>query len=94
MKAQGMAATEIAKALSIHRASVYRLTLGNMRQNGVRGLFTTCLACGHYAEVNMDAWPDNIRVPSFGPRMRQCGHLGATARPNRIERPDPGTRRP
>jgi hypothetical protein len=31
------------------------MTLGNMRQNGVRGLFATCPACGHSAEVNLDA---------------------------------------
>jgi hypothetical protein len=68
------------------------MTLGNMRQNGVRGLFVTCSACGHHTEVNVDAWPDGVPVPSFGPRMR-CGKLGATAIPNWIERPDPGKRR-
>ena len=67
------------------------MTLGNMRQNGVRGLDATCLHCGHRTQVNMDAHPDDIPVPSFGPRMRctKCGKLGATAIPNWIERPDP-----
>ncbi len=66
------------------------MTLGNMRQNGVRGLFVTCSACGYHAEVNVDAHSDDIPVPSFGPRMRcsRCGKLGATARPNWIERAD------
>jgi hypothetical protein len=66
------------------------MTLGNMRRNGVRGLFVTCLHCGHHTEVNVDAWPDHVPVPSFGSRMRctKCGHLGADARPNWIEQRD------
>jgi hypothetical protein len=31
------------------------MTLGNMRQNGVRSLDVTCRACGHHTEVNVDA---------------------------------------
>jgi hypothetical protein len=64
------------------------MTLGNMRQNGVRGLFVTCLTCGYHSEVNVDEWPDDVPVPSFGPRMRctKRGKLGATARPNWSER--------
>jgi hypothetical protein len=66
------------------------MTLGNMRRNGVRGLFVTCLHCGHHTEVNVDGWPDDVPVPSFGPRMwcSQCGNLGADARPNWKERAD------
>ena len=66
------------------------MTLGNMRQNGVRGLFVICSACGYHAEVNVDAWPDDVPVPSFGPRMpcTKCGKLGATAIPNWKERAD------
>jgi hypothetical protein len=75
---------------------IHPMTLGNMRQNGVRGLFVTCLHCGYHTEVNVDAHPDDVTVPSFGPRMRcsKCGKLGATAIPNWIERRDsePGGR--
>ena len=66
------------------------MTLGNMRRNGVRRLDVTCLHCGHHTEVNVDAHPDDVPVPSFGPRMRctKCGKLGATAIPNWKERAD------
>jgi len=36
------------------------MTLGNMYQNGVRGLYVTCSACGHHTELNVDAWPDDV----------------------------------
>jgi hypothetical protein len=51
------------------------MTLGN----GVRGLFVICSACGYHAEVNVDAWPDDVPVPSFGPRMPRgtCGNIQA-----------------
>ena len=66
------------------------MTLGNMRQKGVRGLDVTCLHCRHHTEVNVDAHPDHVPVPAFGPRMRctKCGKLGATAIPNWKERAD------
>ena len=71
-------------------APIRPITLGNMRQNGVRKLFATCRACGHHTEVNVDDWPNDVPAPSFGPRMRcrKCGNLGADARPNWIERRD------
>jgi len=64
------------------------MTLGNMRQNGVRSLDVTCRHCGHHTVVNVH--PDDAPVPSFGPHMRctKCGKLGATAIPNWKERAD------
>jgi hypothetical protein len=37
-------------------------------------------SCGYRTMVNVDAYPDEAEVPSFGPRMRcgKCGHLGAS----------------
>src|SRR5215470_4564288 len=66
------------------------ITLGNMRLNGVGGLYGP--HCGHHSEVNVDAWPADVPVPSFGLRMRcsKCGNLGATTIPNWAERPEPG----
>jgi hypothetical protein len=40
---------------------------GDMRSHGVCGLFFTCPNCGHQNAINVDAWPADITVPSFGP---------------------------
>ena len=73
-----------------HKELIEPMNLGNMRQNGVRGLFVTCGACCYTTSINLDAWPCNVLVPSFGPRMRctTCGHLGGNAIPNWNERRD------
>ena len=65
------------------------MTLGSMRRHGVRGLFVTCQHCGHERADNMDDWPDEATVPSFGPShalspLRQawrdgCAQLDRTA---------------
>jgi hypothetical protein len=46
------------------------MTLGNMRENGVRSLAITCGAvrCNHQAVLDADAFADDITVPPFGPR--------------------------
>ena len=66
------------------------MTLGNMRENGVRTLAITCVAmgCHHYAILDASAFADDLAVPSFGPRMvcTVCGAIGADARPNWNER--------
>jgi hypothetical protein len=62
------------------------MTLGNMRENGVRSLLVTCsnVTCRHEKIVNVDAYGDDLFVSSFGPRMRceRCGQRGADVRPN------------
>jgi hypothetical protein len=52
------------------------MTLANMRENGVRSLFIYCTCCHHSAELNADAYPDDLPVPCFCPRMvrTRCGH--------------------
>jgi hypothetical protein len=59
------------------------MTLGNS-QNGVRSLAVTRAICHHEATFNVEAWPDHVPVPTFGPRMvcSRCGIIGADARPN------------
>jgi hypothetical protein len=73
------------------------MTLGNMRENGVRSLDVTCWQCHHRAIMSADPWSDDVPVPTFGPRMvcTRCGIVGADARPNWKEQPaqlsGPGT---
>jgi hypothetical protein len=65
------------------------MTLGNMRELGVRSLFVSCWQCHHQAVLSADRWPDAVAVPTFGPRMvcTSCGIVGAGARPNWKEQP-------
>jgi hypothetical protein len=51
------------------------MTLGNMRENGVRSVIATCGGCGHKADANVDALPEVIHVPDIGHRLR-CGSCG------------------
>jgi len=66
------------------------MTLGNMRENGVRSLAITCGAvwCNHQAVLDADAFADDVTVPSFGPRMvcTVCGAIGGNVMPNWNER--------
>ena len=66
------------------------MTLGNMRQNGVRSLTVSCLVCHHEAVLDVAAWPDNVPVLAFRRRMvcTKCGIIGADVRPNWRERPE------
>jgi hypothetical protein len=61
------------------------MTLGNMRENGVRSLAVTCgaLWCNHCGVLNVSDYTDDVAVPSFGPRMvcTVCGAIGADVRP-------------
>jgi hypothetical protein len=60
------------------------MTLANMRENGVRSLSVTCWQCHHETVTNVDQWPGETEVPSFGPKMvcTTCGTIGADVRPN------------
>jgi hypothetical protein len=65
------------------------MTLGNMPENGVHRLNVSCWNCHHGAVLDATAYPDNLPVPSFGPRMvcTSCGIIGADAMPDWSQRP-------
>jgi hypothetical protein len=66
------------------------MTLGNMRENGVRSLAVHCGGrfCHHQAVLDVSDFSDDIPVTVFGSRMvcTVCGAIGADARPNWNER--------
>ena len=59
------------------------MTLANMRSNGVRMVTASCEACGHKADVNVDALPESVHVPEAGRRLRcsRCGAKTISTRP-------------
>jgi hypothetical protein len=55
------------------------MTLGNMRNLGVRGFVVYCLNhnCRHETVIGVDDYADNVPVPWFGSRMvcTACGMI-------------------
>jgi hypothetical protein len=71
------------------------MTLGHMRSLGVRRLSVSCLKCHHPAVIDVDRYPDDVPVPSFGPRMvcSACGQRGAFVMPHWNDQPSRPKRR-
>ena len=67
------------------------MTVGNLRQLGVRGLLLVCVdpKCHHETTMSVDDYPDAIELPSFAPRMTcsSCGGKRIAVRPNWKEMP-------
>jgi hypothetical protein len=59
------------------------MTLVNMRQNGVRMIRAKCEACGHQADVNVDALAETVLVPKVIQPLRcsRCGGKQISTRP-------------
>ena len=51
------------------RYEIEPMTLGNMRELDVRSLDVCCWNCHHQAVLSAERWPDDVAVPTFGPRM-------------------------
>jgi hypothetical protein len=59
------------------------MTLRNMRENGPRAVTAKCEACGHEADVNVDALPASVLVPDAGRYLRcsRCNARRVSTRP-------------
>jgi hypothetical protein len=63
-----------------------KITLGEMRASGVRGLLIYCsdYRCSHWTAISGDRWPDAVRLSDLEPRFtcQARGTKGADVRPN------------
>jgi hypothetical protein len=66
-----------------------KITLGEMRQSGVRGLLVYCAdyKCSHSLQLeaaDVDQWTDDLRISDLEPRFvcKRCSNRGADVRPN------------
>jgi hypothetical protein len=76
-------------ARSCTDAPIEPTDLADMRENGMRSLAVSCWNCHHEAVLSAERWPDDVPVPSFGPRVPPAAELSAAdARPNWKERPE------
>ena len=57
------------------------MTLGNLREQGVRHLIAFCLnnTCRHQAVIDVSNYPNDAEVPSFQRRIK-CGKCGRRGR--------------
>jgi hypothetical protein len=63
-----------------------KITLGEMRASGVRGLLIYCsdYKCSHSIALSADRWPDHLRLCDLEPLFvcQACGQHGADIRPD------------
>jgi len=63
-----------------------KITLGEMRSSGVRGLLVYCsdYKCAHLAKISAGGWPDSVRLSDLEPLFvcHACGERGADIRPD------------
>jgi len=66
--------------------SEQKITLGEMRVFGVRGLLIYCsdYRCSHSTTMSADRWPDDVRLSHLEPLFtcQACGQRGADIRPD------------
>ena len=61
-----------------------KITFGEMRESGVRGVLVYCDGCGGHDALDADAWSDNLRLSEIEHLFvcQACGKRGAEIRPN------------
>jgi hypothetical protein len=63
-----------------------KISFGDMRDMGVRGILVYCADyhCSHLVPMSGDGWPDNVRLSDLEPRFTcsACGKRGADVRPD------------
>jgi hypothetical protein len=63
-----------------------KITFGEMRESGVRGVLVYCsdYKCSHYVTASADPWPDHIRLSDLELRFvcTAYGRRGADVRPD------------
>jgi hypothetical protein len=63
-----------------------KITFGEMRDMGVRGVLVYCAdyRCNHCVAISADESPDDVRLSDIEPRFvcKACGHRGADVRPD------------
>lgn len=63
-----------------------KITFGEMRDTGVRGILIYCQGfhCSHSSALSGDQWPDDVRLSDLEPRFicATCGRKGADVRPD------------
>ena len=63
-----------------------KITLGEMRSSGVRGLLVYCpdYRCAHAVRISADRWPDQIRLSDLEALFvcQACDRRGADIRPD------------
>jgi hypothetical protein len=63
-----------------------KITFGDMREMGVRGVLVYCAdyRCGRCVALSADCWPDEVMLSDVEPRFvcKACGMRGADVRPN------------
>jgi hypothetical protein len=61
-----------------------KITLGEMRAMGIRGVLVYCsdYKYSHNIEINADRWPDHVRLSDLEPLFtcQACGIKGAEVR--------------